>query len=1053
MNISAGFIGRPIATSLLMVTIVALGVLGYVQLPVAALPSVDLPTIQVTAQLPGADPATTAATVATPLERQFGEIPGLSQMTSSSGTGFTQVTLQFDRSRTVDSAAGDVQAAINAAAGQLPAALLSPPIYRKTNPADTPILLISLSSDTLPITAVSDYANSILAQKISQLPGVGLVGVGGLQNPAIRIQVNPAQLAAANLDLEDVRAALTNATVDQPKGLLYGGQQSFLLQVNDQLKTAAGFADTIVAYRNGAAIRVHDIGRAITAPEDRTLGGWLDGKPAVLLAVQRQSGANVISTVAAIRKALPQLQAAIPPALKVAVVSDRTQTIKASVQDVQFTLMLTIGLVIGVIAVFLRKFWATVIPAVSVPISLIGTFAVMYVLGYSLDNLSLMALTIAVGFVVDDAIVMIENIVRHIEEGAGPLEAALKGASEIGFTIVSISISLIAVFIPLFLMSGVVGLLFREFAVTVAASILVSVAVSLTLTPMMCAFLLKPDHEAKPGWLSRMLEASLDGLVAAYDRALIVALRHRRITLAVMLMTVAATVALFVTIPKGFFPQQDTGLIVGISEAAQDVSPDGMKQRQQAIIAIASRDPAVSSAVGYIGAGGATVTENNGRVFITLKPQGQRDVTADQVITRLTTTLRKVQGITLYMQAAQDITIGARLSKTQYQFTLTDVNDAELGFYAPKVLQKLQALPLLSSVASDQQSAGRTVEINIDRAAASRYGIDPAKVDSTLYDAFGQRHIARIFTRLNQYYAILEADPADQLGPNALQRIYVRSQSGTEVPLSQFASFKQGVAPLAINHQGQFPSVTISFNLQPGASIGAAVAAVQREVAGLHAPASLVTSFQGSAQAFQSSLSSTPILIVAALFAVYLILGMLYESLIHPLTILSTLPAAGLGALATLMLFGMSLDVIGIIGIILLIGIVKKNGIMLVDFAIHAERDRGLSPEDAIHEACLRRFRPILMTTLCAMLGGVPLMLGTGTGSELRQPLGYAMVGGLLVSQVLTLFTTPVVYIYMDKLGQFLGGGRPKPPQVEAAPADTPTPDHQAVRRREPVTA
>ena len=1031
MSLSSDFIRRRIATSLLMVAIVTIGVIGYMNLPVAALPNVDSPTIQVTAQLPGADPETVAATVATPLERQFGQIPGISQMTSSSGTGFTQVTLQFDRSRTIDSAATDVQAAINAAAGQLPASLLNPPIFRKTNPADTPILLISLSSDTLPITTVSDYANSLLAQKISQIPGVGIVGIGGLQSPSIRIQVNPAQLAAANLDLEDIRTALVNATVDQPKGQLYGGQQTFALQTNDQLETAAGFDNTVIAYRNGAALRVRDIGRAILAPDDRTLAGWLNSKPAVLLAVQRQPGANVIATVAAIKKALPQLEASVPPALKVQVVSDRTQTIKASVSDVQFTLLLTIALVVGVIAVFLRKFWATVIPAISVPISLIGTFAVMYALNYSLDNLSLMALTIAVGFVVDDAIVMIENIVRHIEDGAKPMQAALLGAGEIGFTILSISISLIAVFIPLFLMSGVVGLLFREFAVTVAVAILVSVAVSLTLTPMMCAYLLKADHDASPGYLSRLLERGLTALVAAYDRALVVALRHRRITLAVMLMTVAATVELFIIIPKGFFPQQDTGLIVGISEAAQNVSPDGMKQRQQAVLDIASHDPAVASAVGYIGPGGPTVTENDGRVFITLKPQSQRNVTADQVITRLSAALQQVQGITLYMQAAQDITIGARLSKTQYQYTLTDVDQQELSHYAPLLLQKLQGLPQLTSVASDQQSTGQTLVVDIDRSAASRFGIDPAKVDTTLYDAFGQRHIAKIFTRLNQYYAILEVDPQYQLGPDALKRIYVRSQTGTEVPLSEIAAFKPTVASVAVNHQGQFPSVTLSFNLAPGASIGAAVAAVQKAADSLHLPASLVTGFQGSAQAFQSSLSSTPILILAALFAVYLILGMLYESLIHPLTILSTLPAAGLGALATLMLFGMNLDVIGIIGIILLIGIVKKNGIMLVDFALHAERERGLSSEDAIHEACLLRFRPILMTTLCAMLGGVPLALGTGTGSELRQPLGYAMVGGLLVSQVLTLFTTPVVYIYMDKLSHWLG--RPSP---KAAPGE-----------------
>ena len=1035
MNISAGFIRRPVATSLLMVAVVALGVAGYLNLPVAALPNVDFPTIQVTAQLPGGDAKTTASSVATPLERQFGQIPGITQMTSSSGSGFAQVTLQFDRSRTVDSAAGDVQAAINAAAGQLPASLLTPPTFRKTNPADVPILLIALTSDTMPITTVSDYANSILAQKISQVPGVGIVGIGGLQSPSIHIQVNPAQLAAAGLDLEDVRGALTNATVDQPKGQLYGGQTAYALQTNDQLTSARGFEDLILAYRNGAPIRVQDLGRAVSAPDDPTQAWWLNDKRAVLVAVQRQSGANVIATVAAIKRALPQLQASLPPSIKVEIVSDRTQTIRASVADVQFTLLLTIALVVGVIAVFLRRFWATVIPAVSVPISLIGTFAVMFVLGYSLDNLSLMALTIAVGFVVDDAIVMVENIVRHMEDGAGPMQAALEGAAEIGFTILSISVSLIAVFIPLFLLSGVVGLLFREFAVTVAVSILVSVFVSLTLTPMMCARLLKPgDEHKKPGRVSAALERSLDKLVAAYDRALVVALRHRRITLGVMLLTVAATVGLFVAIPKGFFPQQDTGLIVGITEAAQDISPTGIMQRQQAVLAVVRQDPAVASAVGYVGAGGATVAANNGRMFITLKPQAERGVTADQVITRLGAALQQVQGMTLFMQAAQDINIGATVSKTQYQYTMTDVDSEELNLYAPKLLQKLQGLPQLTSVASDQQSTGRTLSLDVDRAAASRFGIDLARVDNTLYDAFGRRHVARIYTALNQYYAILEVDPAFQLGPKALDRIYVRSQTGTEVPLSQIASIKTTLAPLAVNHQGQFPSVTLSFNLAPGVSIGAAVAAVQKATASLHMPASMATRFQGNAQAFQSALSSTPPLILAALFAVYLILGMLYESTIHPLTILSTLPSAGLGALATLMLFGRPLDVIGIIGLILLIGIVKKNGIMLVDFALQGERERGLSSEDAIHEACLLRFRPILMTTLCALFGGVPLMLGTGTGSEIRQPLGYAMVGGLLVSQVLTLFTTPVVYLYMDKLNGLISR-RPKDAAADGVPA------------------
>jgi len=1037
MSISEGFIRRPVATSLLMVAVVALGVAGYLNLPVAALPNVDFPTIQVSAQLPGADAKTTASSVATPLERQFGQIPGITQMTSSSGSGFTQITLQFDRSRTVDSAAGDVQGAINAASGQLPASLLNPPIYRKTNPADVPILLIGLTSDTLPVTKVSDYANSILAQKISQVPGVGIVGIGGLQSPSIHVQVNPAQLAAAGLDLEDVRAALTNATVNQPKGQLYGGQTAYALQTNDQLMTAAGYADTILAYRNGAPIRVRDVGRAVILPEDPTQAGWLNDKRAVLIAVQRQSGANVIATVDAIKQALPQLQASLPPSIKVEVVSDRTQTIRASVADVQFTLLLTIALVVGVIALFLRKLWATVIPAVSVPISLIGTFAVMLVLGYSLDNLSLMALTIAVGFVVDDAIVMVENIVRHIEDGAAPMQAALDGAREIGFTILSISVSLIAVFIPLFLLSGVVGLLFREFAVTVAVSIVVSVFVSLTLTPMMCARLLKgrEEHGNTPGRVSAALERLLDGLVAAYDRGLIVALRHRRITLAVMLLTVAATVGLFVIIPKGFFPQQDTGLIVGITEAAQDTSPAGMMQRQQAILAVVRQDPAVASVIGYVGAGGATVAGNNGRVFITLKPTGQRTATADQVITRLGTALQQVQGMKLYMQAAQDINIGAAVSKTQYQYTLTDVDSEELNLLAPKLLQALQGLPQLTAVTSDQQSTGRTLSLDVDRAAASRFGMDLARVDSTLYDAFGRRHVAKIYTTLNQYYVILEADTEFQGGPAALQRIYVKSQNGTEVPLSQIATVRTTLAPLAVNHQGQFPSVTISFNLAPGTAIGNAVAAVQKAAADLHMPASVATKFQGNAQAFQSSLSSTPPLILAALFAVYLILGMLYESTIHPLTILSTLPSAGLGALATLMLFGRPLDVIGIIGIILLIGIVKKNGIMLVDFALQAERERGLSGEEAIHEACLLRFRPILMTTLCALLGGVPLMLGTGTGSEIRQPLGYAMVGGLLVSQVLTLFTTPVVYLYMDKLSRWLGR-HPEKAAAGNAPAE-----------------
>jgi hydrophobe/amphiphile efflux-1 (HAE1) family protein len=1017
MNISAFFIRRPIATALLMVAIVLLGVIGYELLPVAALPEIDSPTIQVTAQLPGADPQTMASSVATQLERQFGEIPGLTQMTSSSALGYMQITLQFSRSRSIDSYAEDVQAAINATAGQLPADLLNPPIYRETNPADTPILLIALTSDSLPITKVSDYANSILAQKLSQVPGVGLVSIGGEQNPAIRVQLNPAQLAAEGLDLESVRTALTNSTVNQPKGILYGGEHAYALSTNDQLVTASGFDDYILAYVNGAPVRVRDVGRAVVAPQDTTLGAWLGSTPTVLLAIQRQPGANVIETVDLIKKALPQLEASIPPSIKVEIVSDRTQTIRASVTDVKFTLLLTIALVVGVIFIFLRKLWATVIPAVAVPLSLIGTFAVMYVLGYSLDNLSLMALTIAVGFVVDDAVVMIENIARHIEDGATPMEAAIKGAGEIGFTIVSMSISLIAVFIPLFLMGGIVGLLFREFAVTVSVSIVVSLIVSLTLTPMMSARLLTP--EGNQGSLSKAVERFFESLVALYDRGLVVALRYRRITLTIMVLTVCLTMAMFVWIPKGFFPQEDTGLILGISEGSQDISPQSMANRQQAILDVASRDPAVVSAVGYIGPGGATVTENDGRVFITLKPAAQRSP-IDEVIRRLDRALQPIQGIRLYMQAAQDITVGARLSKTQYQYTLVDVDSDELNHWAPILLQKMQGLPQLADVASDQQSAGPTLKVEINRDVASRLGVDPALVDSILYDAFGQRHVARIYTTLNEYYVILEVDPSYQLGPNALSRIYAKSTGGGMVPLSQFATVSPSTAPLAINHQGQFPSVTLSFNLAPNSTIGAAVSAVEKAAAELHMPPSIATSFQGNAQAFQSSLSSTPVLILAALVAIYLILGVLYESTIHPLTIISTLPSAGLGALLTLMLVGLPLDVIGIIGIILLIGIVKKNGIMLVDFALSEERDHGLSSEDAIHRACLLRFRPILMTTLAALLGGVPLMLGTGAGSQIRQPLGYAIVGGLFISQPLTLFTTPVVYIYMDRLSGWL---------------------------------
>jgi len=1018
MNISQGFIRKPIATAFLAIGITLIGLVAFFRLPVSALPSVDTPTIQVTAQLPGADPQTMGSSVATPLERQFGQIAGLAAMTSSSGFGNTEITLQFSLNRSTDAAAQDVQAAINAAAGQLPKTMPSPPIFRKVNPADVPVLLIALTSDTEPLTKVDDYADSILAQKLSQVPGVSLVTIGGMQKPSIRVQVNPAKLAAAGIDLEQLRTTLGDITVNQPKGVLYGNQQAYTLATNDQVLTAKGYEDLIIAYRNGAPVRLRDIGHAEVAAEDVTLHGWFNDKPSVILAIQRQPGANVISTVDGIKKLLPQLVAGLPSDIKVTIASDRTQTIRASVADVQFTLLLTIALVVGVIFLFLRNLWATIIPAISVPISLIGTFGVMYLLNYSLDNLSLMGLSIAVGFVVDDAIVMIENVTRHIEEGMSPFQAALKGAGEIAFTIMSISVSLVAVFIPLLLMGGVIGRMFQEFAVTVCVAIAVSVIVSVTLTPMMCAYLLS-DHGAGTGVVSRTLERGFVAIERGYEALLSVALRHKLATLTVMLASIMATGVLFAGIPKGFFPQQDTGMITGITEASADVSPTQMAELQRSVIDVIAKDPSVANATGYIGPGGPTVTENNGRLFVLLKPRKQRSLSADQVIRELDTKLAKLQGIAVFMQATQDINLASRLSKTQYQFTLTDVNQDELNNWAGKLFAKLKTRPELADVASDQANAARQLKLNIDRDAASRLGIEPAAVDNTLYDAFGQRHVAQLFTTLNTYYVILEVDPSFQSGPYALNRIYVHSSNGSTVPLSQFTTIDYGSAPLAVNHQDQFPSVTLSFNLAPGTSVGAAVAAVQQETAALHMPSTVATRFQGNAQAFQSALASTPILIVAAIVAVYLILGMLYESTIHPLTILSTLPSAGLGALLTLWIFGFGLDVIGLIGIILLIGIVKKNGIMMVDFALEAERHRGLSAEQSALEACKIRFRPILMTTMCAMLGGVPLMIGTGTGSELRQPLGFAIVGGLIVSQLLTLFTTPVVYIYLQNLSEW----------------------------------
>ncbi len=1029
MNVSAPFIKRPIATSLIIAAIFLAGLAAFPFLPVAPLPSVEFPTLTVSANFPGASPQTMATAVATPLETQFGQIAGLAQMTSVNVSGSTQITLQFDLARSIDAALTDVLAAINAAGGQLPKDIPNPPTVRKTNPADAPILIMGVTSDVLPLTDVDNYAENILAQQLSQVTGVSQVLVGGQQTPAVRVQVDPGKLASLGLTLEDVRTTLSGSTANAPKGLIDGPNQSYSIYANDQRTRASEYDDAIISYRGTGPVRVRDVGHAVDGPQNAKLAAWQNGKPAVLLLVFKQPGANVINTVDAVEERLPRLVKSIPPDIKVELVSDRTQTIRASVDDVEFTLLLSIGLVVAVIFVFLRSVWATIIPSVTIPVALVGTLGAMYVLGYSLDNLSLMGLTIAVGFVVDDAIVMLENIVRHIEEGMSPYEAALKGSGEIGFTIVSISVSLIAVFIPLLLMSGIVGRLFREFAIVVSITIVASAVISLTLTPMMASRFLVSDHGHEHGRIYKLVEGMFDAMVGFYERTLDIALRFRLITLMVFFGVVIATGFLFVVIPKGFFPAQDTGIVIGVTDAAQDVSFAAMKQLQERVNKLVLDDPAVAGLTSSVGAGSGGQTQNNGRMYIQLKPWSERTDNASQVITRLREKAQALEGVRLFMQPAQDISVGGRLSRTQYQYTLSDPDGDELNAWAPKLLDKMRQLPQLADVTSDAAGTGLTLTLTYDKEEAARYGILPAAIDSTLYDAFGQRQVAQYFTGLKAYYVVLEATPTQQGELDTLRKLYVKSASGALVPLSTIVHQSTApVQPLVVNHQSQFPSVTISYNLKPGVSLGDSVIAIQRAQSELGVPATVTGAFQGTAQAFQSSLASQPYLIAAALIAVYIILGILYESYILPLTILSTLPSAGVGALLFLLAFGFDLTVIAIVGIILLIGIVKKNGIMMVDFAINAERNEGKSPYDAIREACLLRFRPILMTTMAALLSGLPLMLGTGAGSELRRPLGFAMVGGLALSQILTLYTTPVVYLYLDKLQHWLSPAKERKP-------------------------
>ncbi|HEV3425059.1 MAG TPA: efflux RND transporter permease subunit [Paraburkholderia sp.] len=1016
MSLLELFIQRRIATSFLAIAVLLVGIVAYFLLPVAPLPQVDFPTIQVVANLPGASADTMATSVATPLERQLSNISGITQMTSSSSLGTTSIAIQFDLSRDINSAAQDVQTAINAAGGTLPKNLPNPPTYEKTNPADFTLLSLALTSPSLTLTQLDSYAEDFLAQQISQMPGVGLVDFHGQQRPAVRIRVDPDKLAARGLTLEDVRSIVGVQTVNAPKGSLNGPDRSVVFNATDQITTAAGYRDLVVAYKNGAPVRLQDLGTVIDAAEDTQQAAWLQHERAVIIDIHKQPGYNVVDTIRNITTRLPALEASLPAAAHVHVVGDRTQTINASVHDVQFTLLLTVALVVMVIFSFLRNVWATVIPSLTIPLSLVATFGVMYLLGYSLDNLSLMGLTIAVGFVVDDAIVVIENVMRHVEEGVPRMRAALLGAREVRFTIVSMTISLIAVFIPILMMGGIVGRLFREFAVTVSAAIVMSALVSLSVTPMLCGWLIRTPAAGGrgPGKLERWLEAVFVAVERRYEHGLDWVLRHQKTMLGVTIATVIATCVLFVVIPKGFFPQEDSGLIQGVAQAAPDISPQSMAAKMQQLGHIVEADPAVDNVYYWIG---ANPTVSQGRMMINLKPFNQRTASAGQVLNRLRPQLAKVMGITLSMQVRQDIQVGGRISAAQYQYTLQDPNVQELDHWAQLLTKRLATLPELTDVTSDQQASATSATLVIDRSTASRFGITAQAIDDTLYDAFGQRQIATLFTELNQYHVVEEVDPKFQLTTDALAHLYVRSPLTNElVPLNVLVSIDNNVSPISVNHQGLFPSVTISFNLAAGQSLGNAVTAIRAAEAAAGKPDTLTGTFQGTAQAFQASLKSEPYLILAALVVVYLVLGILYESPIHPLTIISTLPSAGVGALCALMLFRQDLSIMGMIGIILLIGIVKKNAIMMIDFALVAEREQGLSPAAAIRQACALRFRPIMMTTLAALFGALPLALGHGAGAELRVPLGIAIVGGLVLSQMLTLFTTPVVYLWFDRL-------------------------------------